>query len=525
MSKSRALVSPTIDSPAFALNTYVRTLAAADLVNLRDVKIITPPSFRETLTLRSPSSLACERLVAAAIRDAVKRCVPPRPCERKVVEDGRWTWATAPEDVLRYVFRWLRALDELSDVAGRATLRSCILVCKAWNSVGTEQCWRNISVRGDQDSMASLVATVSRSARGQIVGQAHLGSYVRGAEFDLDNSVPEASFEFLVSTAVHLCPNLRCLYISHDTAALSLPSLAAIFESCPSLVLFFLNPASIHISYHGHAKREDLWKTDAAGRAIIEGVGRLRALCFHSSGRGDVHSAINRSAGPNLISWAGHASAVEHVAANCPELKFLEGGELADPDLAVLAAGCHHLVSVNLEDAEGKVTDDGVKAIIHHCPAIEELSLFNTGVTFATLNALKSHRPLTFLSFGGEGELFETTGTEIALCALLSARGALLTGLKVGEPRWHMGAELAIMLPIVTPKLQSLHLVGMNSTFYLAWLADRLPALLELGTDDSVDSDVLADSIPSRVSLCGSDYVSMDPDEALWRCLAGSTPP
>ncbi|RKO92680.1 hypothetical protein BDK51DRAFT_34819, partial [Blyttiomyces helicus] len=218
-------------------------------------------------------------------------------------------------------------------------------------------------------------------------------------------------------------------------------------------------------SFGGSFKRgEDIagWDIRSEGKAIIEGIRRLQHLGFSSSSD-SINAAIHSATGPSLISWKLFRSAAEQVAANSPQLKILDVGTLKWPEIATIAAGCHHLVSVNLSGAVFReetdipdVVDNAVLALLYSCPAIAELSLYNTS---------KSHRPLAMLTLGGlQSRLFDTLDAEIALCELLSARGSSLTRLQIGGVRWRMGSQLALELPdTVGSTLQSPRLEGIST--------------------------------------------------------------
>ncbi|RKO89961.1 hypothetical protein BDK51DRAFT_43925 [Blyttiomyces helicus] len=264
---------------------------------------------------------------------------------------------------------------------------------------------------------------------------------------------------------------------------------------------------------------------------MIGGVRRLRSLQIDSSSVAVDH-AINSATGPTLTSWTGWAGAAKKVTANSPELKTLRRGNLLAPQLAIIATGCHHLVSVDLSSAgedDGRLTDDAaVKVLIDHCPSIEQLSLFNTSVTIDTVRALKTYRPLTLLTLGGDRELrlFATEDAETALGDLLSARGAPLTRLRIGERGWCMRAELALLLPDAVPRLRSLHLLGGYSTRVIGWFVQRLPALHHLGVGYSVELEQLKEGVPRPVAALNSrDLDRLFVVGKGWDRLAGASPP
>ncbi|RKO89962.1 hypothetical protein BDK51DRAFT_43926 [Blyttiomyces helicus] len=60
--------------------------------------------------------------VDAAVLDCAQLRPPSPPCETCIPTREPWTWATIPIDVLRLLFRWVRAL---GGVDGRAALYSC----------------------------------------------------------------------------------------------------------------------------------------------------------------------------------------------------------------------------------------------------------------------------------------------------------------------------------------------------------------------------------------------------------------
>ncbi|RKO85006.1 hypothetical protein BDK51DRAFT_40396 [Blyttiomyces helicus] len=142
------------------------------------------------------------------------------------------------------------------------------------------------------------------------------------------------------------------------------------------------------------------------------------------------------------------------------------------------------------------------------CQSYHRAQSFNSSVSVATIRALQSHRPL------------------------LPARGVSLTRLCIGGPKRRTSADLALLLPHPVPLLQSLHLVGRHSASVLVHLSHHLPALRDLGVDDSVDEKELKASVHPCVSLYhfSSIYASYDARPWLitsqrWDCLVGMTPP
>ncbi|RKO93274.1 hypothetical protein BDK51DRAFT_42481 [Blyttiomyces helicus] len=272
----------------------------------------------------------------------------------------------------------------------------------------------------------------------------------------------------------------------------------------------------------------DFWKAHPAGKAILQGARRLRSLDLPTGGD-EVYSVVNRATGPDLISWVGYATSVEHVSTNSPNLRVLcSTHDLRSAHIAGIAAGCHHLLSIQLSYEH--ITDDAVQTLLRHCPSIVELCLFDTEITVATIRALKSHRPLTLLTLGGQEErdvpLFDTEDTEITLGELLSARGSSLMRLRIGEARWRIGPQLATTFPDMVPSLRVFHLYGENDARLLACLAQRLPALRHPSADDSVEWEMLGTSLSPLVELYGTDdfdhLLAMD---MCWDELAGTTPP
>ncbi|RKO88447.1 hypothetical protein BDK51DRAFT_41821 [Blyttiomyces helicus] len=253
---------------------------------------------------------------------------------------------------------------------------------------------------------------------------------------------------------------------------------------------------------------------------MIKGVRRPRSLQFSFTptykASVALETATNRATGTNLISWMGTASAAEHVSVNCPNLKYLDGSNLEAPPVAVLAVACDQLASIELSGSQKWVTDDGVRTLLHN-PGITELRHFDTEITLTTLHVLKTHRPLTLLTLGGPNHK--------PPAPLLSARGASLTRLCIGEPGWRMGADLATMFPNAVASPRSLHLHGKTSVRVLASLSHRLPVLRDLGVDNSVNRNELQDSVPTSVSLYEpSDFNWLGMGD-LWARIAGATPP
>ncbi|RKO86963.1 hypothetical protein BDK51DRAFT_44006 [Blyttiomyces helicus] len=443
------LKTPTSGEGGFSMFSVEGRDSRACAACLSDVRVAALPGAREVLTLccgifraerEGGSPPASTRDVDAAIL-ACRRwrsLSPPRETDFLRVQPR--SWGTIPKDVLRYLLQWLRALGGVGgnrgvdgDV-GRAALYSSTLVCRAWNLIGTEELWRSVVVPGEPDSMGCFFASVKRSYKSCSVGHAPMGSHVRALHFEVKEEFPETSFEFLASPAVHFFPNLRSLAIVcyTDSAPLTLPMLANFFEYCTNLLaLRFAGD----IPYCEEAKEEDFWRTTYTGKAITEGVHRLRSLAFYTFYKtSHIVAAIHRATGPNLIYWSGHGRSATEVAANSPDLKSLHRPE----HIAIIASRCHHLVTVELSTGiRNPTTDDAVQALLDHCPAIAELGLFNTAVTVVTIKALKSHRSLTFLSLGGYKHrgLFDSPDSENALCELPSARGGSLTRLRLGEPR------------------------------------------------------------------------------------------
>ncbi|RKO83522.1 hypothetical protein BDK51DRAFT_41322 [Blyttiomyces helicus] len=247
----------------------------------------------------------------------------------------------------------------------------------------TEELWRSIDISEKLASLGDFNAIVKSS-------KAPIGLYIRAVAVQYPSRLTSPR-KSPFPMALTLLPNLRCL---------------SLISSCPRL----------------RAAAKDFWKSDRRGKAIIEGVRRLRSRQYKADNDDDVETAINCATGLNLLAWTGIASASEQVAANSPMLK---------------AALISHLSSLQLHGYD--VRDDTAIPLLRRCPPITRLCLFNTAVTTATILALKSHRPLTMLTLAADREtdlrLFATEDAESALPELLSARGALLARLFIGEAR------------------------------------------------------------------------------------------
>ncbi|RKO94347.1 hypothetical protein BDK51DRAFT_53152 [Blyttiomyces helicus] len=400
----RALVSPIVD--------FARACAAF----LRSPGVASVPGARERLNL-------CSGIFSAAREGAgpppsvhdvdavILACsqwqeVAPA-CEPSVLSEQPRTWATAPADVLQYMFLWLRALGgvrEGSEVHARAPLfagRGGF--SQPWNSGASSRSWAG------QTRWAALLPR-SGAAASWAKRQEHCTS----ARSDFDQlSSPWNQYY------------LRCLSIG-SIYKMPLSILASLLEHCSKLVI-----------YHFEGSVE-CGKNARRGDAIIEGVRRLESLKFAAE---DLHlelaPAVDRATGPNLIRWKGYGSDAANVAAKFLNLANIEDRSVTTfsfsqsdthslelSHLAAIAAGCAHLVSVDLSSA--RVTDTGVLALLKHCPAIAELSLCDTAVTVATIKALQPHRPLSLLALANDDDLrmFATNDSEIALHTLFFTRGA-----------------------------------------------------------------------------------------------------
>ncbi|RKO86657.1 hypothetical protein BDK51DRAFT_38100 [Blyttiomyces helicus] len=391
------------------------------------------------------------------------------------------TWATPPDDVLRYVFQWLRALGTYH---ARAALYSCTLVCRAWALVGTEELWRVVNVVSltkTEKPLSRLVATVTNKNRSRLRGQASVGPFVRALRIAAV-PLPKTVFGFMFSTAAHHFPNLRCVQITETE--LSLHCLAALFDSGPKLAAFYFD------GYMEETK-DIFCKSDDVGKAIIEGVRRLVSLKFYT---------------PDVERDADFVTTLHsRIAANSPNLKSLYCPYIdeyfSDPftttDIAAIAASCLELVAVELTRGGHNVTDAAVEALLTHCPAIKHLGLFDT----------------------------ESLDTELALCDLLSSRGSALAHLRIGGSDWrNMSADLPIVLSESVAKLQCLRLFG-NQTLSSGSLI-RLPALRFLEVS-MVDAEI-EDAVTPRVCVSRHEsgcYTPFDMFAGCWDRLVGTLPP
>ncbi|RKO89228.1 hypothetical protein BDK51DRAFT_37736 [Blyttiomyces helicus] len=477
MSTPRNLRSSTLDfAAAEALATFRDCPAAANsfpdaaeracAACLHDVRVAALPGTREVLTLCSsilrgaregispPASahdidaaiLACSRWRALS---------PPREVDVLRVQPRSWT--TIPKDVLRYLLQWLRALGGIGGYRddaggdGRAALYSCALVCRTRNLIGTEELWRSVVVPGKVDSMGRVISTIRRSYQSRLVGPAPIGLYVRAVRFGVNETFPETSFEFVVSNAVHFLPNLR--------------SIAMLLRILPE-------PRGLDICWGRHrlsrGRRGELLeylpyrKSDHPRRSPPSVPGLLHLLAV---------TAYRPRRPPRYRPEFG---ILERAWQRCDSLNL---GNLRLEHKTIIAARCRHLVTVDLSNgAKNQITDDVVQ----------------------TLLPLKSHRPITFLSLGGEEDhsLFEAAETDNALCELLSACGVLLTRLRLGHLSWRMGLDLATLLPDALGRLQCLHLLGVLPSRSGAWLAHRLLALRHLPAGDL---DALGTFVPPPV--------------------------
>ncbi|RKO84391.1 hypothetical protein BDK51DRAFT_48675 [Blyttiomyces helicus] len=221
-----------------AVNSLLHTAQRSCEAFMPSLGVTSLRSAHETLAL-------CSHVLRAAREDAS----PPattRDIDAAILACGRWrdrlktkavakcTWAVVPVDVLWYLFKWFRVLDVSDErlswypgIVGRhgiTALYSCTLVCRAWNSIGTEELWRSLIVPQEPKFICRLVDGI----RKMLLPAGH-------GEF------PETSFRVLLCIAIPLLSNLR--FESYPATAneglrLSVSGLARSSESCPNLLVF-----------------------------------------------------------------------------------------------------------------------------------------------------------------------------------------------------------------------------------------------------------------------------------------------
>ncbi|RKO94346.1 hypothetical protein BDK51DRAFT_53149 [Blyttiomyces helicus] len=453
MSDPRTLVSVAIEFAAEALKPYRRTPAAA--ASLLDTAERACAACQKSLRVSAlPGVLNRLNLCRAVTHSAQNGSIPQisEQVSTAMLSCAGMariplTWATVPYDVLRRPLGWVETFWPRQR---HSTLVSCARAYKAWSLTATEAIWWNAVVGGEVGQGGPARPTTPQQQLSW-----HFPTSADGLAPDIrkpgaDQTISQ-TLEFLCLSTVALCPNLRYMGIGYTRSAaplLSVSTLAIIFESCAQFACFHFRR---DIYDHGPIGTEEFWNADPMGRAIIEGVHRLKYLFFCSSW-GEIDDAINRAT----------------VAENSPDLTVLIAAD--DCHLArieAVAAGCHLLVCVNLSFCRSNVNDDTVQTLLLTCTAIKELDIFATEVTVITVNALKSSMIV-----------------EMALSELFAVRGSSLQRLRVGEPNWYPGAHLTVSLLDSALSLRHIHLCGVWTAPLISRLSHCLPALRSIKVDE-----------------------------------------
>ncbi|RKO87699.1 hypothetical protein BDK51DRAFT_51467 [Blyttiomyces helicus] len=150
---SRYITKPLRPLPTSSL------LPSACAAFLRSSDVGSAPGARETLALCSSIFSAAREGsgpppsvhdVHVAILDCSQWRAAPPARETSVLRKRPRTRTTAQVEVLRYMFSWLRALDNVRDerteLHDRAALYCCTLAYQAWWLSGTDKLWRSVEI-------------------------------------------------------------------------------------------------------------------------------------------------------------------------------------------------------------------------------------------------------------------------------------------------------------------------------------------------------------------------------------------
>ncbi|RKO90054.1 hypothetical protein BDK51DRAFT_48640 [Blyttiomyces helicus] len=197
-------------------------------------------------------------------------------------------------------------------------------------------------------------------------------------------------------------------------------------------------------------------KKNFLGESLLEGMRRLKVL----------HMPIICGAGRQSKQWIMPSDYERHfdmedLVAACPNISTLFGGFLNDTTLAFFSQKSFPLLRIDLRGS---------------C------------ITVSTLYALKSYRPLTVLSLGGD-PLFGSTDSfspdqittiDSALVAILTRHGSTLDIIALDFPSFLLSANIAVALTSACPRLRKLHLSDHTASAVICFLTRSMTALRTL---------------------------------------------